>query len=89
MPPAEALAAVAAPSPVAALSGIAFRSIHARYAATARSSIGSLRWGARYNAPGAFEALLLADSPVTAPREVEALIHPIGMLGSMAWDYPF
>ena len=64
------------------LGGVAFRLIHARYAVTALSAIGSLRRGGRYNAPGTFEALYLADSPVTALREVEALVQTeAGLLG--------
>ncbi|CAN5796649.1 hypothetical protein BH24DEI2_BH24DEI2_03160 [soil metagenome] len=55
--------------------GVAYRLIHARYAATALSSIGSLRTGGRYNPRGAFEVLYLADSPVTALQEVEALVR--------------
>jgi RES domain-containing protein len=57
------------------LEGVAFRLILARYAATALSSIGSLRTGGRYNVRGQFEALYLASSPVTALREVEALVE--------------
>ncbi len=55
--------------------GLAFRLILARYAATALSSIGSLRAGGRYNQRDGFEALYLASSPVTALREVEALVE--------------
>jgi RES domain-containing protein len=55
--------------------GVAFRLILARYAATALSSIGSLRAGGRYNMRGEFEALYLTSSPVTALREVEALVE--------------
>jgi RES domain-containing protein len=59
------------------LRGLAFRLILARYAATALSSIGSLRTGGRYNMRGEFEALYLASSPVTALREVEALVETV------------
>jgi RES domain-containing protein len=80
--PADRLAAAAARLPARPLNGVAFRLIHARYAATALSAIGSLRRGGRYNIPGAFEALYLADSPVTALREVEALVQTeAGLLG--------
>jgi RES domain-containing protein len=61
--------------PVNPRQGLAFRLILARYAATALSSIGSLRAGGRYNMRGEFEALYLASSPVTALREVEALVE--------------
>lgn len=52
-----------------------FRVIHAKYAATALSAVGSLRFGGRYNPAGNFEVLYLADSPVTALEEVEALLR--------------
>ena len=52
-----------------------FRVIHAKYAATALSAVGSYRFGGRYNPAGAFEVLYLADSPVTALEEVEALLR--------------
>ena len=52
-----------------------FRVIHAKYAATALSAVGSYRFGGRYNPAGSFEVLYLADSPVTALEEVEALLR--------------
>lgn len=52
-----------------------FRVIHAKYAATALSAVGSFRFGGRYNPAGQFEALYLADSPVTALEEVVALLR--------------
>lgn len=52
-----------------------FRVIHAKHAATALSAVGSYRFGGRYNPAGAFEVLYLADSPVTALEEVEALLR--------------
>jgi RES domain-containing protein len=61
--------------PTRPLEGVAFRLILARYAATALSSIGSLRTGGRYNLRGHFEALYLASSPITALREVEVLVE--------------
>jgi RES domain-containing protein len=80
--PAGNLAAVVARLPTRSLDGVAFRLIHARYAATALSAIGALQWGGRYNGPHAFEALYLADSPMTALREVEALVQTAaGLLG--------
>jgi RES domain-containing protein len=80
--PADRLAAAAARVPARPLEGVAFRLIHARFATTALSAIGSLRRGGRYNAPGAFEALYLADSPMTALQEVEALVRTeAGLLG--------
>ena len=52
-----------------------FRIIHAKYAATALSAAGSYRFGGRYNPAGAFEVLYLAENPVTALEEVEALLR--------------
>ena len=52
-----------------------FRIIHAKYASTALSAVGSYRFGGRYNPAGAFEVLYLADNPVTALEEVEALLR--------------
>ena len=52
-----------------------FRVIHAKYATTALSAVGSYRFGGRYNPAGAFEVLYLADNPVTALEEVEALLR--------------
>ena len=52
-----------------------FRIIHAKYASTALSAVGSYRFGGRYNPAGAFEVLYLADHPVTALEEVEALLR--------------
>jgi RES domain-containing protein len=74
MLPRDALVAAVQQLPVQPRRGLAFRLILARYAATALSSIGSLRAGGRYNMRGEFEALYLASSPVTALREVEALV---------------
>src|ERR671935_2746166 len=71
----DALARAAQRLPTKPLEGVAFRLILARYAATALSSIGSLRTGGRYNVRGRFEALYLASSPVTALREVEVLVE--------------
>lgn len=50
--------------------GVAYRLIPAQYAGTALSSIGSFRRGGRYNPRGAFEALYLADTPLTALQEI-------------------
>src|SRR5215472_6524796 len=74
MLPRAALVAAVQQLPVEPRRGLAFRLILARYAATALSSIGSLRAGGRYNVRGEFEALYLASSLVTALREVEALV---------------
>ncbi len=52
-----------------------FRVIHAKYAATALSTVGSYHYGGRYNPAGTFEVLYLASSPVTALEEVEALLR--------------
>lgn len=59
--------------PVLSTSGFAFRAVHVRHLNTCLSSIGSLQFGGRYNAPSAFEALYLATHPVTSLLEVEAL----------------
>lgn len=52
-----------------------YRVIHAKYAASALATVGSLRHGGRYNPPDAFEVLYLADNPVTALEEVGALLR--------------
>ncbi len=52
-----------------------FRVIHAKYAATALSAVGSYQYGGRYNPAGKFEVLYLAASPITALEEVEALLR--------------
>jgi RES domain-containing protein len=75
MLPRGALVVAVGALPTQAQRGLAFRLILARYAATALSSIGSVRAGGRYNMRGEFEALYLASSPVTALREVEALVE--------------
>jgi RES domain-containing protein len=74
MLPRDALVVAVQELPVQPRQGLAFRLILARYAATALSSIGSLRAGGRYNMRGEFEALYLTSSPVTARSEVEALV---------------
>lgn len=50
--------------------GVAYRLIPAQFAGTALSSIGSFRRGGRYNPKEAFEALYLADTPLTALQEI-------------------
>lgn len=50
--------------------GVAYRLIPAQFAGTALSSIGSFRRGGRYNPREAFEALYLADTPLTALQEI-------------------
>lgn len=63
-------------------SGVAYRLIHAKYASSALSAIGSLKFGGRYNPPQAFEALYLASNPLTALQEVSAVIQTeTGLLG--------
>lgn len=61
--------------PLTPLTQTFFRVIHAKYAATALSAVGSYRFGGRYNPAGSFEVLYLADNPVTALEEVEALLR--------------
>src|ERR671931_1678072 len=75
MLPRDALVAAVQRLPTSLSEGVAFRLILARHASTALSSIGSLGSGGRYNMRGEFEALYLASSPVTALREVEALVE--------------
>lgn len=50
--------------------GVAYRLIPAQFAGTALSSIGSFRRGGRYNLKETFEALYLADTPLTALQEI-------------------
>lgn len=50
--------------------GVAYRLIPAQFAGTALSSIGSVKRGGRYNPREAFEALYLADTPLTALQEI-------------------
>lgn len=52
-----------------------FRVIHAKYAATALSAVGSLHFGGRYNPAGSFEVLYLTEGPVTALEEIGALLR--------------
>lgn len=61
--------------PTISLDETFFRVIHAKYAATALSAVGSYHYGGRYNPAGTFEVLYLASSPVTALEEVEALLR--------------
>ncbi|HEY9861622.1 MAG TPA: RES family NAD+ phosphorylase [Candidatus Obscuribacterales bacterium] len=68
------LIAALASMPILSTQGEVCRVIHIRYANTALSSIGSLKTGGRYNQKSAFQALYLADNPVTALLEVEALL---------------
>lgn len=68
--------------PVSSEEGVAYRLIHARYAGNALSSIGSLKFGGRYNPPQTFKALYLASNPVTDLQEVNALVQTAsGLLG--------
>lgn len=61
---------------------VAYRIIHAKYAGSALSSIGSLKFGGRYNPQQTFEALYLASDPVTALQEVNAVVQTeSGLLG--------
>lgn len=53
--------------------GIAYRLIPAQFAGTALSSIGSFKRGGRYNPKEAFEALYLADTPLTALQEINLI----------------
>ena len=63
--------------------GTAYRAIGYRYATTALSAVGSLRYGGRYNVAGAFEALYLSMSPVTALLETKAMVETDGRLVGM------
>jgi RES domain-containing protein len=53
--------------------GVAYRLIPAQFAGTALSSIGSFKRGGRYNPREAFEALYLADTPLTALQEINLI----------------
>ena len=78
----DRLSVALASLPVLTESGVAYRIIHAKYAGSALSAIGSLRFGGRYNPPQAFEALYLASNPVTALQEVNAVVQTeTGLLG--------
>ncbi len=78
MLPRDALVVAARDISAGPRDGVAFRLILARYAATALSSIGSLRAGSRYDMRDQFEVLYLASSPVTALREVAAVVQTDG-----------
>lgn len=52
------------------LEGRFFRLVHQRYRDGLLSTQGSLKYGGRYNPPGAFGALYLADSEALAQTEV-------------------
>lgn len=67
------LNAAIASLPTLSLYGVAFRIIQIQYINTPLSSVGSLRFGGRYNPQAAFEALYLAENSLTALLEVEAL----------------
>ena len=71
----EALREALTTLPLVPFTGTFYRLIHAKYAETALSSVGSLTNGGRYNPPGAFEVLYLADSPITGLQEVNALFR--------------
>ena len=53
--------------------GVTYRLIPAQFAGTALSSIGSFRRGGRYNPKETFEALYLADTPLTALQEINLI----------------
>lgn len=53
--------------------GVAYRLIPSQFAGTALSSIGSFRRGGRYNPKEIFEALYLADTPITALQEINLI----------------
>lgn len=53
--------------------GVLYRLIPAQFAGTALSSIGSFKRGGRYNTKGVFEALYLADTPLTALQEINLI----------------
>lgn len=53
--------------------GVAYRLIPAQFAGTALSSIGSSKRGGRYNPRETFEALYLADTPLTALQEINLI----------------
>lgn len=61
--------------PNISISGFAFRAVHIKYLNTCLSSIGSFKFGGRFNLPSNFEVLYLADHPITSLLEVEALVR--------------
>ena len=69
----QALEDALASLPTTPWTGTAYRLIPVQFAETALSSIGSFRRGGRYNPKGAFEALYLADTPLTALQEVNLI----------------
>jgi RES domain-containing protein len=69
----EALARALAKLPTHSFKGTAYRIIPAQYHVSALSGIGSLTRGGRYNPRGKLEALYLAEDPITALQEVEAV----------------
>jgi RES domain-containing protein len=70
----ERLLGALAELPTGPKTGTAYRLIHVKYAQTPLSAAGAIRTGGRYNLVDVFEALYLADSPVTALQEVQAII---------------
>lgn len=69
----ESLLRALASLPTQHLTGTAYRIIPAQYYLTALSSIGAFKQGGRYNPRGKLEALYLAEDPLTALQEVEAI----------------
>jgi RES domain-containing protein len=79
----NALLAVLEEAPTESFHGAAFRLIGHQHAKNALSAVGSLRHGGRYNIAGAFEALYLADNPVTALHETQIVLHTEGRLAGV------
>ncbi|MGL5834292.1 MAG: RES domain-containing protein [Waterburya sp.] len=71
----EKLNSVIAELPTISEAGVVYRFIKAKYLNEPLSSIGSLKVGGRYNIKDQFEALYLANNPITALREIRAIVE--------------
>ncbi|MGL5941442.1 MAG: RES family NAD+ phosphorylase [Waterburya sp.] len=71
----EKLNSVIAELPTISEAGVVYRFIKAKYLNEPLSSIGSLKVGGRYNIKNQFEALYLANNPITALREIRAIVE--------------
>lgn len=60
---------------LSAFSQVTYRLIHAKYYQTSLLAIGSMKFAGRYNPKEQYEVLYLADSPITALQEVNAVFR--------------
>lgn len=66
--------------PISVMEGFAFRLVDIKYQQDFLSTIGSLKVGGRYNIRNEFAAFYAADNPITALKELRALIEtPAGL----------